>query len=201
MNENITRISDLPDNYNTHMSSKENDLGLQNSYIPLNNVHPPPYGITPSPESQTLNMDQKRMIDNTAIQRLPSRDIRMEPIQIIQDEQTQPNYIPADDLTNDFVLEYEKNRNKTVEKHNQEKHRLRLMDRVFTELQLPLLMAVLFFVFQMPWIDRLFARLFMYFHLYNTDGQINLYGMLLKSVLFGLFYYGVMMTTDFISEF
>lgn len=197
MNENITRISDLPDNYNTQMSSNEQDLGFQNSYVPLNNVHPPPYGITPSPESQALNTDQKRMIDSMSKQRLPSRDIRMEPIQILQDEQTLPNYIPADDLTNDFVLEYERNRDKQVEKKSQEKHRLRLMDRVFTELQLPLLMAVLFFVFQMPWVDRVFARFNL---LYHTDGQINMYGMLIKSVLFGLFYYGVTMSADFISE-
>lgn len=212
MNENITRISDLPDSYN--MQPQQNDLGLQNSYIPMN-IHPTPYGNGGSPQntqqpplplpfpnadSSQINAEQKRMIEQMPNQRLPSRDIKIEPIQIYQDEHTRPNYIPADDLSNDFVLEYEKNNDKKLKKHEQEKHRTRLIDRIFTEIQTPILIAIMFFIFQMPLINRIFFKYFVFLNVYDSDGQMNIYGMLFKSVLFGLFYYSVMMSSEFISE-
>ena len=136
MNENITRIADLPDHYSAQ-SSQSNDLGLQNSYIPMMNVHPNPYGNTnmqqpPYPQSCSidsasngfnntdniqLTVQQKEMIDHTPMKRLPSRDIKIEPIQIFQDEKTHANYIPADDLSNDFLYDYEKNKDRKLEKH------------------------------------------------------------------------------------
>ena len=214
MNENVTRIADLPDNFNT-MSSQQNDLGLQNSYIPIN-IHPKPFGnssqmqnlssSTPPriQESGSNNMqltdEQKMMIDNTPNKKLPSRDIRIEPIQILQDEQTQINYIPPDDLSNDFVLEYEMNKDKKLKSHEQNKHRTRLIDRIFTEIQTPLLIAILFFIFQMPVINKYLFKYFIFLNVYNQDGNLNIYGMLVKSVFFGLLYYLMVMSSEYISE-
>jgi len=119
---------------------------------------------------------------------LPSRDIRVDASQF-RDEATKVNYIPPPPTTTDYVREYE-DKKKQFKEHNEQKHRVQLADDVFSELQMPILIAILFFIFQMPIINKLMSTL-SFLPIYRTDGNANVYGVMLKSAMFGSMFYSI----------
>jgi hypothetical protein len=76
---------------------------------------------------------------------LPSRDIPTHTEQLTHDLQVQPNYVP-EPKNNDYILENEDDINNY---YNQEKVDNSL-DSIYDEIQAPLLLAVLYFLFQLP---------------------------------------------------
>jgi hypothetical protein len=224
MNESTTRIADLPENINIQSSnygiqsipqSGENGAtmfdptGLQNTYLPIN-IHRNPYlGGNAQNEMNTSHMvsmpnnlspEQKMMLENMPSQRLPSRDINMNTDLYTQDEQIQPNYIPKPTFTTDFVKESENITESKIEKHESSGYRGRLVDTIIREIQTPILIALLYFIFQMPYLNTILFSRFSFLNLYHTDGNINFNGILIKSILFGISFYSLMKTVDFISE-
>jgi hypothetical protein len=206
------------------------DNGLPTNYIPIN-VHPNPYGISaqnpimpnpqqttgqqqgqgqyqqmnyigqPSQSQQFMSHEHQSQIQQIQQQRLPSRDIPRDTTGYIQDEQIQPNYIPKSTVQNDYVREYEDTTEKNMREYEQKKRKENRLDMIFTELQTPILIAILFFVFQMPIINTMIFKKFSFLSIYNMDGNFNFYGLLLKSLLFASFFYSITKATKFISEF
>jgi hypothetical protein len=63
------------------------------------------------------------------------------------------------------------------------------LDDMYNEIQTPLLLAVLYFLFQLPFFRKL---LFTYIpFLFSTDGNLNINGFLFTSLLFGLTFYTI----------
>jgi hypothetical protein len=220
MSENTTRISDLPENitlqpaYNTG-----NDSELKNTYIPMN-IHPNPYGnnngpqpnmipppiqqppknvINANPYQPQLSPEEQNVLQNMPPQRLPHRNVQMDTASYYHDEEIQPNYIPKPKLNSNYLQEYE-SENENIRKHEHAKNRTRMVDTLFTELQTPILIGLLYFIFQMPFINNSIFKYFTFLKIYNEDGNINFNGMFLKSILFGLFFYSVMKLSNYISE-
>jgi hypothetical protein len=112
---------------------------------------------------------------------LQSRDIPVDTTSVVVDEQTQPNFVPvavSNSLDKDYIGEYEEE-----EPHNNNTS----LDDLYNEIQTPLLLAVLFFVFQLPIFKK---YLFRYFPiLFSGDGNLNINGFLFNSALFGLVFY------------
>jgi hypothetical protein len=72
-------------------------------------------------------------------------------------------------------------------------------DEIYNDLQSPLLLAVLYFLFQLPIFKKL---LFKYFSvLFSKDGNYNINGYLFTSVLFGLLFYLLSKLTIFFNTF
>jgi len=156
--------------------------GLNNTYIPMN-IHPNPYisenavnGDIPFPE----NVHQGN--------RLPSRDIPMDSAGYIQDEQIQPNYIPKPTAPSDYIQEYDKKMQHTLERHEKENYRKETADDLFAQLQTPIFLVLMYFIFQLPIINRLLYRFASVLPFFKEDGNLNLYGMLFKSTAFGTIY-------------
>ena len=76
----------------------------------------------------------------------------------------------------------------------------KIRDIIFNEIQTPIFIAILFFLFQIPFINQLLKR-FAFLSIYNLDGNFNFKGLLLKSIIFGSVYYVIMKSVNFISEF
>jgi hypothetical protein len=215
--ENITRISDLPDqnnvissgNYNmtssTPTSTPSNNSGLPTNYIPIN-IHPNPYGISTQnpimqhpqqPEFHPKQNEQKNQyiseeqIMQMQKQRLPSRDIPQDTSDYIQDEQIKPNYIPKVRFEEDYVRKQEDMTEKNLRDYEEKNKREKKIDIIFNELQTPIFVAILFFFFQIPLVNMFFKR-FSFLNIYNSDGNFNFNGLLLKSMMFGSAYYTVM---------
>jgi len=218
MSENIsmTRIIDLPEG-NPSMGpmtsiGKSSALsGLSNTYLPMD-VHPNPYGMPPPPPGGMLPPQQTHSIDkmhenpvyspeqfSNMDQRLPQRDIPMNTLQHIQDEQIQPNYIPSPPkITRDYIKEYQTTSDRDILEHEQRKMREKKRSEWLDELQIPILVSLLYFVFQLPIVNTMIFKHFSFLSIYKEDGNFNIIGLTLKCLLFGFVYYSMNKIIDVI---
>jgi hypothetical protein len=225
MSSNTTRITDLPENITMQISPdtnpmRSNHLQEQNlSYTPMN-IHPNPYGnsiqneVMPLPQSQPkqpqqfqqseyqpLSPEQQQLLQDMPPVRLPSRDIPMDQTAYQQDIEITPNYIPKPKLTNDYIKKYEEVNEEKVREHEKKRNRMDELEDIFTDIQIPILISILFFIFQMPVVNTMLYKNFTFLTMYNTDGNINFYGIFFKSMLFGIMFYFFRKITDFITNF
>jgi len=59
---------------------------------------------------------------------------------------------------------------------------------------------ILFFFFQLPIVNSMLFKRFSFLSIYNDDGNFNVTGLILKSILFGSSYYISQKVTTFLSE-
>jgi len=196
--ESTTRIDDLPENITMRIPN-EPQQGQVPTYAPMN-IHPNPYGNSIQPNVMPPPQAKVRFQDETPQMRLPSRDIPMDQTQYQQDEEVQPNYIPRPKVTSDYVKDYEEVTMDNIRKHENRKEKTSAVDRILSDLQTPILVALMFFIFQMPMMNTMFYRNFSFLSVYNTDGNINFYGIALKSVLFGGIFYSLQNTVNYLTD-
>jgi hypothetical protein len=191
------------------MSSMENGL----TYTQMN-VHPNPYGNPMQPGAMPLPQQPQMASSNGYLPqapqqihqeapqyRLPSRDIPRNTDGYTQDIEITANYIPpAPKLTSDYIRDFQEDEEKSIKIHKEKRHRERLMDTLFTEIQIPIFIGILFFVFQMPLLDVLIFKKFSYMRIYNDDGNFNFYGLFIKSILFGFSYSVLTRSLEFLSS-
>jgi hypothetical protein len=136
---------------------------------------------------------------------LPSRDIPRNTDNITRDPHVQPNYIPqpnpnmSDNKQQmDYIQSYEETED-VIRNYNKNRQNQDSLDDIYTEIQGPLLLAVLYFLFQLPIFKKF---LFQYFPaLFMKDGNYSIYGFLFTSVLFGLLFYLLNKVTLFFNTF
>ena len=212
-----TRIADLPE-----LGGGGGAGGLSvgnNTYIPMD-THPNPYGLPPPATNGGIgNMpppiaskpgrgqqqpvqppDYNPYIDPQQSQhRLPSRDIPMDTSAHTQDEYIQANHIPAPPkrvsfADQDYVQEYESRVHQTRGKQSVSR-----IEQFWTEYQTLILVIVLYFLFQIPSVHTMLYKQLCFLPLYKEDGSLNLYGLTVKSVVFGAAFYGCMTFIEYIS--
>jgi hypothetical protein len=224
--ENTTRISDLPENIMMQGPVQGNgfDQASATNYIPMN-IHPNPYGISAQnpimplpqqPDQQQVHQVQQleqmaamqrqqeqiqQEVQQTPVVRLPSRDVRLDTGSYTHDEEIRANYIPRPKLTKDYIIDYEETTRERIAEHDKKKHRESRIDQLLEEFQVPIFVTVLFFFFQLPMVNTMVFKQFSFLSIYTDDGNFNIYGLLFKSILFGIFFYSVQKTATFISEF
>jgi len=178
---NISLVINLP-SQNT-VISPPSQMGQQNSQLTLDQ----------STISQIVNGLQQASLAGAT--QLPSRDIPLQTEQLTNDAQIQPNYIPQpiqrdyiNDMNSDNINDYyraEKNQNS--------------LDSLYDELQAPLLLAVLYFLFQLPFFKKSVFKYLPFFC--NTDGNYNFNGLIFTCALFGFIYYSLSKTVKNFSKF
>jgi len=196
------------------------------NYIPMN-VHPNPYGIStqnpimpppqqpnvshnqpvlsqtyipPPPQSQFLSEEQQMELQQLSHQRIPSRDIPHDTTMYQQDVQIKPNYIPKSNISSDYVRDSEDMTEKNYKEYQQKKKEKNQLDNILTEFQIPIFVGILFFFFQLPIINKMIFKKFSFLSLHDSDGNFNIYGLLLKSILFGGIYYSVFKAINFMLD-
>ena len=156
----------------------------------------PNFSLDQTTINQIVNGLQQATI--TGSTQLPSRDIPMTSTNITHDQQVQPNYIPMHERQMDYIKNYEDNSN-IVDNYNKHEQYNSSVDDMYNEIQTPLLMAVLYFLFQLPFFRKF---LFGYFPvLFSKDGNLNLYGFVFNSILFGLLFYILNKFTQHFNKF
>lgn len=206
--------------------TQQNQLPQQNqiqgqmpNYQPMLNVHPNPYGI---PQSQTGGLpppiqtqEGPKMQQNIMYEppqslpdimgqgptnRLPQRDIPMMQEDYTHDEQIQPNYIPKQRLTRDYIDEYQNSTDRKIKEYEDKKRIEKTRESWFDEIKIPIIIGVLFFIFQMPVINTMIFKRFSFLSIYNDDGNFNISGLFLKSICFGTLFWILNRGMDTISE-
>ena len=146
-------------------------------------------GAPPPLDQNTINhiVSGIQQASSSGATQLPSRDMPTSTNHIAQDVQVQANYVPPPPPQHsDYIQEYEEN-NDIVDDYYDKQKRNASLDSMYDELQTPLLLAVLFFLFQLPFFKKyLFAYMPM---LFLNDGNYNIYGFVFMSAFFAFVYY------------
>jgi hypothetical protein len=225
---NTTRISDLPENVTMQINKPNNLIDSEQStnYIPIN-VHPNPYGISAqnpimptlqqptaqqmqqiqkleqissSNRTDTLSEEQIRELKEMRQVNLPSKHVKIDTQEYMQDAEIQPNYIPRQKLTKDYILDYEETHEKNHIENEKKKYRESKIDALLSELQVPIMIAALFMIFQLPIVNTMVFKRFSFLMIYHEDGNFNFYGLIFKSILFGLAYYISQKSIEYLSD-
>jgi len=155
-------------------STMNNPITMENSN---QNQAPPNY-------NELISQIQKAAAYGTTA--LPSRDIPMEPLKVANDVQSQPNYIPPPQFQEDYIKNSITPQN-LVDANIKQIKSGAYYDKLYGELQLPVIIALLFFLFQLPIVKQYNKKLLPF--LFKSDGNPNLYGYIANSVLFASMIY------------
>ena len=127
---------------------------------------------------------------------LPSRDIPMMTEHIMHDNSARPNFVPSPPAEKANYIQDEETMETLInQKKNQYKHN---MDNFYDEIQTPLLIMLMYFIFQLPTFKNSMLKNFPLFFFKNKE--YNLKGMVFNTILFGGFYYLIMKSIKYLSE-
>jgi hypothetical protein len=127
---------------------------------------------------------------------LQSRDIPMSMEQITHDFTARPNFVPNTAAEKVNYIQDEETMETLIKQKREEKKNQ--MEYFYDEIQTPLLVMVMFFVFQLPIFKKSMVNNFQAF--FHRNGNYNLKGMVFTTVLFGGFYYSIIKTIKYLSE-
>ena len=159
-----------------------------------------PLPVNVNQEEKTLDQNTIQQIINgiqqasaTGATLLPSRDIPQHTTTITQDPHIQPNYIPPssmkDYIRDQQTRETRETREQIIETYENREQQNQTLESVYNDLQLPILLFVLYFLFQLPVFKK---YLFLYIpFLFSHDGNYNFQGYLFTSSLFAFFFYTI----------
>jgi len=138
--------------------------------------NPNPFGQAPigQPMASPMSSDTINQIMSTinvAGNQLPSRDI---PMMNPHDDQSRPNYVPGGS-GGDYIQQYSDFAE--IAKRNKEKD-----SDLFDRLQIPIMCAVIFFLFQLPIVRKTLLKYLP--SLYFTDGNPKISALLVQALVF-----------------
>lgn len=130
---------------------------------------------------------------------LQSRDIPMSTSGLSNDPQVMPNYVPSPPIHHqDYIRDYEQTSD-IINNYDKNKNNSSSLDEMYNEIQTPLLIAVLYFLFQLPFFKKL---LFTYIpFLFSNDGNYNINGFLFTSITFGILFHFLIKTSSYFGTF
>ena len=205
-NNGVTSISQLPTN---NQISNPNQIPLQNQsnnnniVLTQNEVVAENTAQLANPMMQQIatkapeqNQQQNQNNYNEMISQLqkasvsgatglPTRDIPINPTVVNNDVEIKPNFIP--ETNNNDYISNSISPEQLISQNNIKQNNIDKLDAFYNEFQLPLLVSVLYFLFQLPIFRKTVKKIFPV--LFSNDGNPNLYGYLFNSVLFSTLFY------------
>ena len=195
---NTTSINDLPTDPAAGGSIGGNVNLVINETVGTNNQM-----NNPQPKNSQLSLDQitiSQIVNGlqqaslAGATSLPSRDIPLHTEQLTTDVQIQPNYVPPPQ-TRDYINESDDD----ISNYYKNERQQNSLDSIYDELQGPLLLAVLYFLFQLPFFKK---NIFKYLPFFcHTDGNYNFNGLIFTCALFGFIYYSLSKKVKNFSKF
>lgn len=199
---NTTSIQDLPvdpsggsnENVTMNVTPNTNENVVVGNTPPTQGQLPiqmPPPGNAPAPGGQLDSANINSIVSGlqqasaTGATQLPSRDIPITTSHISNDEQIQPNFIPQAE-TRDYIDDAEDEEH-VMDAYTQKAAGEAQRDNAYDEFQTPFLLAILFFLFQLPFFKK-YLMLYLPMLCVN-DGNYNLYGYLFVSFMFAFVFY------------
>ena len=117
---------------------------------------------------------------------LPSRDIPAIPMQVNNDVEIKPNFVPPPPTHADYINNMQTPEHLIQENVNQQRQ-IDNLDMMYNELQIPIILSILYFAFQLPAFKKFVKK--MGPGLFANDGNANLYGNIFISMLFSTIFY------------
>ena len=171
-------INETPNNIVQQPNINSNNLQLSNNQLSNNQLNNNELDI-----NRFVNDIQKA--SSSGVLNLPSRDIPQNPNNITSDERVKENYIPNTN-NNDYITEYQTSEQILNNNYNNDKNKKNI-DNIYNQLSVPLIISLLYFLFQLPIVRNNLYKLFPM--LYTVSGNLNIIGYIFNSLLFGLVYF------------
>lgn len=181
-----TYISKLPINDIQYKKSQKPEP-TANTYQ-LMNAHANPY-IYNTNNIQLDEFGVGNTDDIDVMHRLPSRDIPSNAAEYIQDDEVLVNYIEEPKNMSDYIQDYKEEESERIREYNKQKKNKMTSEKIISDFQEVFLVAILYFLFQMPIITILLRKYFNIFGIYETDGNLTMRGIAFKSVAFSSAYF------------
>ena len=198
-----TSIDDLP-------TASGQNANTQNQNIVIQKTEPAAISYSPSvpdlgasqtaaPVNPNQQPNQKLMNElvsgvqrasMTGMTALPSRDIPRDTSVMMQDAQVQPTYVPQPQRHVDYIQDHETSSTleRVMHQNTRGSNRADALETFYEEIQSPLMLAILYFAFQLPAVKRYMFR-YLPSSLFNADGNSNLTGLIVTSAMFGFAFY------------
>lgn len=127
---------------------------------------------------------------------LPVREVSNNNSHLTQDEQVKPNFIPK--ASNDNYIEEEKSMEDLIKQSQNKKVEQDRLDLMYEELQSPIMVMILFFLFQLPIFQKTLVKYAP--SLFQRDGNPSFSGYFVKTLMFGVTYYLITKAIKQLSE-
>lgn len=192
---NSTNINDLPvAKENIQMTINDPVQMQQQQQQPPPLQQQPPPQISESQQNVSLDPNTINQIVNELHQatlsgstKLASRDIPIDTLPIQQDVETSPNFVPEVSEERKNYIPDEDDLETIVKKQNIKTNHQNNIENMYNELQTPILLGVLYFLFQLPIFKKLLYQTFP--SLFMNDGNLSINGYIFYSALFSIVFY------------
>jgi hypothetical protein len=215
-----TSIDDLPTASGQNANTQNQNVVIQKtepgvmSYspnvpdlAPLQQSQPqqqPPLNPNQQPNQKLMNelVSGVQRASMTGMTALPSRDIPRDTSAMMQDAQVQPTYVPQPQRHVDYIQDHETSSTleRVMHQNTRGSNRADTLETFYEEIQSPLMLAILYFAFQLPAVRRYMFR-YLPSALFNADGNANLTGLIATSAMFGLAFYTMQKGMTRLTEF
>ena len=208
-----TSIDDLPTASGQNANSQNQNIVIQKtepgamSYSPnVSDLAPshqqqqqqqqqgPPLNPNQQPNQKLMNelISGVQRASMTGMTALPSRDIPRDTGAMMQDAQVQPTYVPQPQRHVDYIQDHETSSTleRVMHQNTRGANRADTLETFYEEIQSPLMLAILYFAFQLPAVKRYMFR-YLPSALFSADGNANLTGLIATSAMFGLGFYAL----------
>lgn len=162
------------------------------------------------PPSEPLSQDIIQQLiegvqkaSSTGATKLSSRDIPHDTTQVTMDEQQHPNHVPGHGPNaqpsihnQDYIEQYDTMETMLANRKRKDTQEERL-NRIYEEFQTPILVVVLFFMFQLPFVSKTFKT---YMPNLWVEGKPTLGAYIIQASLFGVSYYGIRQVIQLLSQ-
>lgn len=143
--------------------------------------------ISQKPKGPPPSMDVNEFVNglqqatSSGMTQLPSRDIPIDQNAVLKDEQVKPNFVPESTPT-DYITEHQTSE-EIIRQNAKKQQSSDNLDKIFSELSLPIMIAVFYFLYQLPVVRRAFLKTLPM--CYSKSGELKLTGYLVNSIVFG----------------
>ena len=185
---NTTSINDLPTDPVAGGSISGGSLGGgANISMSVNEINKGPgqVSLDQTTISQIVNGLQQASIAGATM--LPSRDSPQTTQNLTHDPHVQANYIPPPS-NKDYINDYNEDDNEEMVNNYQRVEKVKnSLDSIYDEIQAPLLLSILYFLFQLPIVRKTLGKYIPL--LCSNDGNYNINGLIFTCALFGFIYF------------
>ena len=196
-----TNISELPNQHsqnNVVLNVKEQQQPIQPQvYTPQPPSQAPQNQMVQQPMMQQQMLPQQQILPQQQQQtNLQNRDIPQTTEQFNQQDQIRPNYVPEQEM-DDYIGD-EDTLHSMMQQNRQQENKRDRMDMLYDELQGPVMVMILFFLFQMPFVKKLLLKQIP--TLFSADGNYTLTGYIATTAMFGGAYFGLNKAISYMSD-
>ena len=182
---NSTNINDLPVAKENIKMTINDPPPLQQQPLPKISESQQNVSLDPNTINQIVNELHQATLSGST--KLASRDIPIDTLPIQQDIETSPNFVPEVSKEKQNYIPDEDDLETIVKKENIKTTHKNNIENMYNELQTPILLGVLYFLFQLPIFKKLLYQTLP--SLFMSDGNLSINGYIFYSSLFSIVFY------------